>query len=92
MRVLLRCFLAWLDSRFPEKVVVTQAKYDAIADAMKEHGAYNINTRQITKLHEERLDKLEASVQGIKDLLNKTPRQSDAERRAEYIATGRMAA
>jgi hypothetical protein len=102
----MRRFLDWLDSRFPAKIVVKEADYFALheklgflgmavkqlSDVRDAGSAYEINTRQMAKLHEERLDKLEASVQGIKDLLTKTPRQSDVERRAEYIASGRFPA
>lgn len=53
MRHLLRSFLAWLDKRFPERVVITQAEFltmKAQIDVM------------IKILNEDRLKKIEAEI------------------------------
>lgn len=46
MRGWLRSFLAWLDKRFPEKVVITQASYEALkAQVDKLSSANNAEAR-----------------------------------------------
>lgn len=53
MRSMLRSFLAWLDARFPEKVVITQAEFLKMkADIEKFSGLLN----------EKRLEKIEAEI------------------------------
>ena len=66
-------------------------RFDQSEDA---GGAYEVNTRQITKLHEERLDKAETAIAAIKDLLAKGGVTAIAkeQNRAAFIAEGRFPA
>ncbi len=85
---------AWLDRRFPPKVVVTQEVFEALQ--AKEHK----HSKEIASLQGEVLvlkaDNVAQakSISGLKDLLSKSasPALSDALRRADFIASGRMGA
>jgi len=52
MRSILRGFLAWLDARFPEKVVVTQAEFLKMK-ADVENMSKAINEKRLEKIEQE---------------------------------------
>lgn len=90
---LLKRFADWLDSRFPPTVRVTDESFRSmlLQDAER---IQQMNThRVILNEHRTKIDKLEASVHAIKDLLSKAaaPAVAPEKRRSDFIASGRMA-
>lgn len=56
MRKILRNFLKWLDTRFPEKVVVTQADYLTLKAQME------VVEKILLKVNDDRLKHIEAEI------------------------------
>lgn len=87
-------FAAWLDTRFPAKVTVTLEDYGRLADKMA-HFKQRFEDHSNILAHQSlRISGLEESVKALKEAVGKTiaPAAVSAEkRRADFVATGRMA-
>ena len=86
--------LSWLDKRFPPVVTVTKEAFAALQE-----NQYRIRKDYGTlcderKADSERISQAEKSISAIKELLSKsgsTMLIPEAQRRANFIAAGRMA-
>lgn len=60
MKAILRAFLGWLDRKFPDKVVVTQAMYEKL-----ERRVNATNYEELRKLHDRQMDELRKLVTAV---------------------------
>lgn len=90
---LLKRLVDWLDRRFPVKFYVTPELFDDICNKQSRQSKQIEAIRQALSSNEADLKQLEKSIIAIKELLVKGgPGSVIAEnRRAEFIANGRMA-
>jgi hypothetical protein len=84
---------AWLDKRFPEKLVVRLEHYNELAVSYSQlgerHQALFISFQRL----EDRIGKLEAHVAAVKDVIIKSGLREPTEterRRAAFVESGRM--
>lgn len=88
---LLKAFVEWLDRRFPAKFVITEQHFNQLdLDWGRVRTEVNALSRG-EKMAFDRIDKLEKSLVVIKDLLTKGQTIAADKRRADFVATGRMA-
>ena len=82
----------WLDARFPVKVTITETKFHELCEVIDGNAERLGGVQSDVHRVEERLAKLEDSVQAIKDLLAKaaTAGAQAEKRRSDFIAQGRM--
>ena len=82
----LKAFVEWLDRRFPPRLVVSEVEFRAMSTVQKEH---HLRYLQL----EEKVDAMEKTISALKEVLTKgiMPGVVKEQRRAEFIANGRMA-
>lgn len=84
--------LTWLDRRFPPRVTVTKEAYEAMIEREHQRAKGATTLRLDLDTTKDRIKNLETAVAGIKDLLAKGGSSPAPEkRRADFIASGRMA-
>ena len=91
MRKLLRSFLTWLDSRFPEKVTVSLQDYEQLCFAQNKTKDALLECSKMFDKIEFRISNLEESNKAIKDAIVKNNLVAVKEKtRADFIAEGRL--
>ena len=82
----------WLDRRFPPRLVVTVEQFDAYADRLHRVEQHFTAFREDSYAVAERVVVLEKSLTAMKDAIQKgqIPAVIAQQKRAEFVATGRM--
>ncbi len=86
-------FAEWLDAHFPPKVTVTDEIFDALQGKIHHHSKEIAKHSGEEMVLRDRVTALEKSVAALKDFIAKggAGGVSDMQRRARFIAEGRMA-
>ncbi len=85
---------AWLDARFPPKVTVTDEVFAALQEREHRHSKEIASLKGEEMVLRDRVLALEKSIAALKDFIAKggTTGIPEMQRRAQFIAEGRMSA